>query len=135
MNKKDLIRTYLLTKKDGFKFTAGSLATDTNSEHTRKDITHKDVGNVIQILVKNGAITSTKSKRGILIYSIVGNNVALWFAKHPIGKRKPKQNATQPAAPATRRKNRTPFVISIDKEIAELNLKIKRLNSIRGDYT
>lgn len=130
MYKKDAIRTYLLSLPDDSKFTVDTLAGAVNSKYDRKDITRKDVSNVIQILIKNGAIKHEKSNDSRhLIYIVIKNTLALWFAKHPIGAPRKKSSPV-----ITRAKKRSPFIMSIDAEIAELNCKIKRLNGIRKEF-
>lgn len=148
MNKKDTVRTYLLNMDDGSKFNATSLCDWVNKANKRKDITEKDISNAVLPLLKNGAITREKSDSSQFhfVYTIIKNNVALWFAKHPIIGRERKPNrvdtedqkvfAGQKTLPTTiaRKKNRSSFVISIDAEIADLQCKIKRLNTIRKEF-
>ena len=143
MTKKDLIRTYLLSRSDKTNFTADNLAAWVNTINHREDITRKDVSNVLTPLIKNGAILSRKSANGSkhFIYTTVQNNIALWFAKHPIGARnKPPivlpdlDKIIAKSTNGKRAKNRSPFIRSIDAEIAELNTKIKRLHAIRKEF-
>lgn len=142
MNKKDLVRKYLLTRADETIFTADNLAAWVNTINKRDDITRKDVSNVITPLIKNGAITAEKPKDGKhFVYTVIKNNISLWFAKHPIGARtkpaiKLPDLAKIIAKPTNgkRAKNRSPFIMSIDAEIAELNGKIKRLHAIRKEF-
>jgi len=139
MNKKDAIRTYLSNSGNDAKFNLESLANWVNDKNRRNDITPKDVSNVVLPLFKNGALTreyNKSTKR--LVYTVISNNVALWFAKHPIGVQKPKpapeKNTLAAPWSASRRKNRTPMIRAIDDEIEMLRGKIKKLESWKREY-
>jgi hypothetical protein len=139
MNKKDAIRKYILSMADDAKFNVDSLAGWVNTANRRKDIKAKDVGNVILPLLKAGALTRIKNSDKYFVYTVIKNNVALWFAKHPIAgtdrrPNKPLSDAEFLGKPPTRKKNRSPFLIGIDDEIAQLNCKLKRLNAIRKEF-
>ncbi len=141
LTKKDAIRKYILSMHDDSKFNLDSLAGWVNTEQRRKDITAKDVSNTVGVLVTNGVLTKSAGNGSKAdVYAVNSNNAALWFAKHPI----PNDDGVKATAattlrhlndiPTIRRKARSPFVISIDKEIKILEDKMKRLHAIRKEF-
>jgi len=129
--KAQLVRDHMLSLRDGDKFTTNSIANSLK-------IKLKDVNNVVLRLSKAGAVTRKRGNDRRYVYTINANVIAAYFAKYPTdyhGTPPPiRITPTKTESNMTRRKNRPTLVVAIDVEIAELEAKIKRLQSIRKEY-
>jgi hypothetical protein len=145
MTKKDTIREFIRSRKNGYCFSIRRAAEQAESWEV-KGITEKDIDNVCRELLKVSVLSREKIL-GVWIYKVNEQAAGRWFEKHPIAYERSNEVA-KPAnqepqfddrlhktvikkAPA---KRRTPFVMAIDAEIAALEAKIKRLHATRKEF-
>jgi hypothetical protein len=136
MTKKDTIREFIRSRKDGYCFSIKRAAEQAGSWEI-KGITEKDIDNVCRELLKV-SVLSRENIAGIWIYKVNEQAAERWFEKHPIAYKRSNE-ISKPALdlPAPVRKpakRRTPFVMAIDAEIAALEAKIKRLHATRKEF-
>lgn len=136
MTKKDTIREFIRSRKDGYCFSIKRAAEQAGSWEI-KGITEKDIDNVCRELLKVSVLSREKIL-GVWIYKVNEQAAGRWFEKHPIAYERSNE-ISKPALdlPAPVRKpakRRTPFVMAIDAEIAALEAKIKRLHATRKEF-
>ena len=149
MNKKDTIREFIRSRKEGYQFSIKWLA-ERAANWEVAGITEKDIDNVCRELLEanfGGERVLDRNKNGhVWVYTV---NATRWFAEHPP---RPEvrihlplvlpsnQSVPAPVRKAAKRrlrkaaKRRPPFVIAIDAEIAQLEAKIKRLHATRKEF-
>jgi len=139
MNKKDTIREFIRSRKEGYQFSIKWLA-ERAAHWEVAGITEKDIDNVCRELLEanfGGERVLDRNKNGhVWVYTVNADIATRWFAEHPLGHIQ-RQNASGQSVPAPVRKaakRRTPFVIAIDAEIAALEAKIKRLHATRKEF-
>jgi hypothetical protein len=136
MTKKDTIREFIRSRKDGYCFSIKRAAEQAESWEV-KGITEKDIDNVCRELLKVSVLSREKIL-GIWIYKVNEQAAGRWFEKHPIAYERSNEISklalNLPAPVRKPAKRRSPFVMAIDAEIAALEAKIKRLHATRKEF-
>ena len=139
MNKKDTIREFIRSRKEGYQFSIKWLA-ERAANWEVAGITEKDIDNVCRELLEanfGGERVLDRNKNGhVWVYTVNADIATRWFAEHPP---RPEvrihlplvlpSNQSVPAPVRKAAKRRPPFVIAIDAEIAQLEAKNERLVS------
>lgn len=128
LSKKDKVRRWAKTARNGTKWSTNSIATAAR-------VSAKDVSNVLTDLMKGGCFDK-RLKPGTkeFEYVVNSNAIALFFVKHENGiTKQPPKVMPIPTSPK-RKAARSPLVMAIDQEIHDLKDKIKRLEQVRKEF-
>ena len=149
MSKRAKVRDWLLEQENGITFSIWEVA-------TKCGVTPKDVSNMVSVLYKASALTRRHDNaRKCYVYDIFNRKKLRDALKIKIGQRvvlpaaKPPDNPVLTdkvaikSTPGTvksikdrvRNSPRSPLVMAIDKEIKDLTDKIKRLQTVRREFT